>query len=552
MRIIDDEGLQRLGINNYGDRLAILAYVKDSEKQAPLNVVDRVKRKLCESKKHWSALAGNKNSKKKEKRVDIGWLHGETKHDMRQIRQKRGGGTRSITLDINTTVADLLDKAVPLFFPEGKSPLGNRDDFIFSIRKFDHTEVESSTTLEDLYQATGFRLLRLYLCSEPRQKETVTTSTPIKKVKLDPSPENLDNKSPQVISNTETADNEQQFFTENDGNDILANALLAAELSFLSNSDQDVLSFDDEVFLNPLDTTGEKSETLQSRLFEIKVHRGHVLEELIQFFVENDSTTELRGAAVHVTMILPNGTEEVGEDNGGVMRDMLTEFWQTFYDTMCDGNSIKIPTLSPRMDNKKWKAVGCILAIGYYCEKYWPIELSPTFLDVAMSGVEVKKEDLLQEYLRYLPDSESDLLSKALQNFEDVDKDDLLDFFDDHNHVSMPSVENIRALICDIAHKEMIQTPAYVAECWRDTLHVIQPMIKSTHDTQSFVPTFKNVWPKISFEADVNKTAQSMLKKYIKELDKTLMKKFLRFITGKINEVYDWLNEIHICIGVLR
>jgi hypothetical protein len=64
LRIIDDEGLQRLGINNYGDRLAILAYVKDSEKQAPLNVVDRVKRKLCESKKHWSALAGNKNSKK--------------------------------------------------------------------------------------------------------------------------------------------------------------------------------------------------------------------------------------------------------------------------------------------------------------------------------------------------------------------------------------------------------------------------------------------------------------------------------------------------------
>ena len=103
-----------------------------------------------------------------------------------------------------------------------------------------------------------------------------------------------------------------------------------------------------------------------------------------------------------------------------------------------------------------------------------------------------------------------------------------MEFFDDHSHVSMPSPDNIRTLVCDVAHKEMIQSPAYVAECWRDELQMIQPMMtKPVYDTKSFLPTFKNVWPKISFQADANKCAQSMLKRCIKELDKALMKKFL-------------------------
>lgn len=30
-------------------------------------------------------------------------------------------------------------------------------------------------------------------------------------------------------------------------------------------------------------------------------------------------------------MVLPNGNREKGEDNGGVLRDALSEYWDTFY-----------------------------------------------------------------------------------------------------------------------------------------------------------------------------------------------------------------------------
>ena len=571
-----------------------------SGKESQENVVDRVKMKLCDSKKRWGSLSGNKNAKKQKRRVDIGWLHIDDENNLKQVKGKKGGGTRSVTVDVCTTISDLLDQAVALFFPAGKSSMGTVDEFSFTMRKFDQTEVDSTTSVKDLYESTAFRLLHLYLCSKtvnipakkvkldaslenintegnkeinigPSVTDEVFLNTPAKKVKLDASLENINtegnneiNKEPTVtdqvflntpakkvnldvsLENINTEGNkeinkeptvtDQALFAENNGSDILAKALLEAELTYLSGGlDEPVISnFDDEVLLSSttLETTYGNNETLKSSSFEIKVHRGHVLKELIQFFVGKD-TASLRGAVVHVTMILPNGKEEVGEDNGGVMRDMLSEFWQTFYDNLCDGNAIKVPSLSPRMDNTKWKAVGCIISMGYYFEKYWPVELSPSFLKLALSGIETEKGDLLQEYLSYLPDSESDLLSRALHNFEDVEIEELVEFFDDHGHVSMPSPDNIRTLVCDVAHKEMIQSPAYVAECWRDELQMIQPMMTTpVYDTKSFLPTFKNVWPKISFQADTNKCAQSMLKRYIKELDKALMKKFLRFCTG--------------------
>ena len=155
-----------------------------SEKESQENVVDRVKMKLCDSKKRWGSLSGNKNSKKLKRRVDIGWLHSDDKNNLKQIRQKKGGGTRSVAVDVSTTVNDLLDQAVTLFFPAGKSSMGTVDEFSFTMRKFDQTEVDSTTSVKDLYESTAFRLLHLYLCSK-------TVNIPAKKVKLDASLENI-------------------------------------------------------------------------------------------------------------------------------------------------------------------------------------------------------------------------------------------------------------------------------------------------------------------------------------------------------------------------
>lgn len=52
-------------------------------------------------------------------------------------------------------------------------------------------------------------------------------------------------------------------------------------------------------------------------------------------------------------MLRENGTPEVAEDNGGVMRDSLTEFWDTFYLQFTEGNECKVPVLRHDMTDVK-------------------------------------------------------------------------------------------------------------------------------------------------------------------------------------------------------
>ena len=264
----------------------------------------------------------------------------------------------------------------------------------------------------------------------------------------------------------------------------------------------------------------------------IEVHRGLVLEELEKHFLKEDLKS-IRGLTVTVAMILPDGTKEAGEDNGGVLRDLLSEYWNSFYEQRAEGNNLKVPALSPKMDMGRWKSIGCILAMGYYTQGYIPTQLSPAFMNFAMTGKEQKKENLLDKYLKYLSDTESLLIDEALRDFDEVNHDDLIDFFCDHGHVSIPTEENFRVLLGDVAHKELLQAPAYIAECWRKKLKLIEPFLsRPLGDISPLIPTFKNVWQSLSFEAGFPDGFKNMVKKYVKDLDETLLKRFLRYCTG--------------------
>lgn len=78
--------------------------------------------------------------------------------------------------------------------------------------------------------------------------------------------------------------------------------------------------------------------------FSIVVHRGQVLRELIKIFKEN-SDDDFKKDIILASIILPNGEREQTYDSGGVMRDMLSEFWEDFYEQCTTGTDLKIPCL---------------------------------------------------------------------------------------------------------------------------------------------------------------------------------------------------------------
>ena len=53
----------------------------------------------------------------------------------------------------------------------------------------------------------------------------------------------------------------------------------------------------------------------------------------------------LKKVMIAATVILPNGDKEQADDSGGVMRDILCEFWDIFYEQCTLGSDVKVPCL---------------------------------------------------------------------------------------------------------------------------------------------------------------------------------------------------------------
>lgn len=66
-----------------------------------------------------------------------------------------------------------------------------------------------------------------------------------------------------------------------------------------------------------------------SKEFKITVHREHVLKEHIKLFKCNpDVNSDVNTNQI----VLPNGDVGQSYDSGGVIRDMVTEFWDDIYE----------------------------------------------------------------------------------------------------------------------------------------------------------------------------------------------------------------------------
>lgn len=93
-------------------------------------------------------------------------------------------------------------------------------------------------------------------------------------------------------------------------------------------------------------------------------------------------------------MLLPNGCKEAAYDGGGVFRDALSEFWQTFYDKCTEGTDYKIPVIREDFNETKWESIAKILLKGWDDVKYFPIKLAPAFIEHCFLGAVYSKKKI--------------------------------------------------------------------------------------------------------------------------------------------------------------
>ncbi|CAM4653063.1 unnamed protein product [Leuciscus chuanchicus] len=280
----------------------------------------------------------------------------------------------------------------------------------------------------------------------------------------------------------------------------------------------------------PIDNSLEPF-VLSERVKKILViHRGQAFRQLIEHFCDESVLTD----DISMKVILPDGRLENAVDEGGVLRDVLSEFWHDFYEQCTLGNSFKVPYLRHDFGQQQWESIGRIIAFGWQREKYLPVKIAPVMLEQAAHGCVTTS--LVDCFLRYVTESDRMILESCRSHFEDVDKEELFEVMDHHNSRRVPTADNIEQLLEEMAHQKLIQEPAFVIEQWHN---VLAPMRIELQDIAAaydeLQPTSRKVMKSIAYPATMNlqqKHTGRYLSTFLRESDKQHLSLFLRFCTG--------------------
>lgn len=256
------------------------------------------------------------------------------------------------------------------------------------------------------------------------------------------------------------------------------------------------------------------------------VHRSLIKEDLIKLFADPTVLEQ----ELDWRVIDDHGRQEEGVGSG-VQREVLATFWQRTFASLTVGDIEKVPCI--RHDH--------VLVYGFRFAGYVPVCRSPVSLASCMYGEEpITEEELLTAFTNYVTADDREVLAKCLSDDFDSQDDDLLQWLSSYTSLKLPTKENIKALLAELAHQERIQKPRYIAQCWSPIISTLKThpnfwSVKSMKELfLDMKPTAKRVFkalePKINNDSE--RQSFDFLKKFIKSLDSASLKGFLKFITG--------------------
>lgn len=503
-----------------GDRMAVVNFCnkklnRNKWNSKKVGFIDKLMKK-CKKKDNKRKLSGSSDDedfpvkstpekKKSTRQIQIGWLCSEDGNRHVQVRTKHGGGTRTVTVPKSANKEYILKKGRELFFINGKSSKGDAKDFNFDVWDYSQKRFTENITVEEAFQKTGFTRLHFYIATT-KKTSTVTSSD-----------------LPSTVSEDVTLDNNCYELAETSYVNLVDEAV--ADDDFTDELIHGIYSFD----VVPPVSMQNQDYNLENGSLNIQVHRGQVFHELIEIF----SNMPVECGSLQIEMILPNGQKESAYDMGGVLRDTLSEFWTSFYEQCTVGTDAKVPFVRHDFDCYKWKAVARILYRGWKDEKYLPIKLASPFIEYCIYGKVIS--DIRVSFLSFISKNEKDTLQMALTNFNAVDTDELYDVMDNLECKTSVNASNIGTILDDIGHKELVQKPMFVIDCWADILKNLIPIDKLQAIYKECEVTPKNVLKMLNStetHAQAHTKVFGYLKKYIRECTERQLTNFLRFCTG--------------------
>ena len=243
--------------------------------------------------------------------------------------------------------------------------------------------------------------------------------------------------------------------------------------------------------------------------------------------------------------------EEKGSEIG-VVRDALSLFWKEVYDSLLIGENERVPFIRHDYNRSDWEAIARVLLKGYRMCQYLPLLISKTFMSyVLFGGSSISDPTILtHSFMQYISADERRVIEKCLSGDLDFENEDefkeLLDVLKIYDCRASVKPENIEVVIQEIAHKEIIQKPQYVTDCWKDVLLALTDYFPTV---DSLVDMYERIKPSVSKiskciqsfpQSDAERECLGFLRRYIRGLD-TYEKQatFVRFISGSELMLFD-------------
>ncbi|XP_020555782.2 uncharacterized protein LOC110013663 isoform X2 [Oryzias latipes] len=417
-------------------------------------------------------------------------------------------------------------------------------------------------TVNELYEQTKIKMLRIYLCTREKEKEDSLTDVILSDTSSDfePSEPSEDRSAKGGESSKQSRPHSELHYIEilhspppddDDGSNLhlptsnqeveddclilafheeaeqlvgepnLAQAINASledfEIQFGPHSGDDGASLVSTLPWNPdtLDTNqhstwseGSASSNID-QVFQttpvmdircVSIRRINVVQDLIDVFMDPE---------VLNTKLKMDLNNEKGFDGDGVSREVYSAFWELFLE-QCEGEEERVPRLRPDFTQEHWEAVGRVWLKGYLDHGIIPIQLSPAFVLAFCQGVSsVDEERLMMSFNTFISGPERMAVEKALQNnMDETVEEDLLDLFSRMGSHCLPSGDHLRASLLTMAHKVLLQEPKFIIDCFHSIIHNVVPPL-----------TEKDIMNLYESKKPTNKKVAQTIKPTVENLD---------------------------------
>ncbi|XP_073449707.1 uncharacterized protein [Aquarana catesbeiana] len=532
---MEDHSLSKY-IPSYGDRIALFNFCRRSEplSKRKMGLFEKLRNKMklrktqpeksLLSKDHDEAEIEPKKKLSVTRMIEVGWIN-EVKGTLKQVRTKQGGGTRKVKMSKEAGKTEILHEAKKLFFPNGNSPRGKESLFTFDVCDFQQNPLSDDITIGKMYELVKLSVLRFYLKTVIKADTEGGDSTYF----------------PSLPTSVCVGATQSEHYSTNNTPVLIENILMEeGDIAVQASALGELTNSDNEINFGPLDTSDEILESTLLWLspspaeneeeYTLTIHHANCLTDMITAF----SNPEILRQNIHVRRLFPDGSEEPA-CGSGVMRDTLCHFWEEFYERCTLGNSCKVPFIRHDFTYETWKAIARIILKGYKDCGYLPIKLALPFMHEVLFGSIYA--DIIEYFFEYVSYSEKETLATALDTFSAVDEAELMDVLDDYGCRRKVTSTSYRATLFEIAHKELIQKPMFVIDAWKEILQEMQFITVDLLSQQytELQPTCQKVLKQLEFPIAMSPKENEVskyLKKYIRELTKSNLCKFLRYCTG--------------------